>query len=47
VTTDWDEVKAFVEPIVAEMDQPDAGALMRCEVVIEGDGQERVSATFF
>ena|SRR5215207_793498 len=46
VGTDWDDVKAFVEPIVAEINQPDAGPLMRCQIVIEGDGQEAVDVTF-
>ena len=47
MSTDWDDVKAFVEPIVAEIGQPESGPLMRCQIVIEGDGSESVNTTFF
>jgi hypothetical protein len=44
-SSDWDDVKRLVEPIVAEIDQPDA-VLARIEVVLHGDGQEEVSSRF-
>jgi hypothetical protein len=46
VGSDWHEIKPFVEPIVAEIDQPDVEWLMRCQVEIGGAGQEHVSATY-
>jgi hypothetical protein len=43
--TDWESVKRFVEPVVAEIDQPEA-TLLELSVVLHGDGQEAVRWTF-
>jgi hypothetical protein len=45
VSTDWEEVRKFVEPVVSEINQPDA-ELVRIEVVLLGDGQESVQSVF-
>ena len=44
--SNWDEVRRYVEPVVAEINQPSAGEIFRVEVVVEGDDQPSVSAVF-
>jgi hypothetical protein len=41
----WEEAKQYVELVVREIDQPHA-TLLRLEVVLSGDGQERVWSDF-
>jgi hypothetical protein len=44
-STDWEDVRKYVEPVVSEINQPQA-ELVRIEVVLRGDGQESVRAKF-
>jgi hypothetical protein len=44
--SDWNEVRKYVEPVVAEINQPNAGVIFRVEVKVEGDDQPSVSALF-
>ncbi len=44
--TSWEEIRKYVEPVVAEINQPDAGEILRVEVVVEGDDQPTVRALF-
>jgi len=44
-TSDWEKVRKYVEPIVSEINQPEA-ELARIEVVLLGDGQESVRSEF-
>jgi hypothetical protein len=41
----WEEAREFVEPVVRDIDEPNS-ELLRVEVVIHGDGQEGVSASY-
>lgn len=44
-STEWEDVRKYVEPVVSEINQPEA-ELVRIEVILLGDGQESVSAEF-
>jgi hypothetical protein len=41
VADGWEDAKRYVEPVVADIDQP-AATLLRVSVVLNGDGQESV-----
>ncbi len=44
-SADWEDVRKYVEPVVSEINQPEA-ELVRIEVVLLGDGQESVRSAF-
>jgi hypothetical protein len=46
VGTSWDEIRQYVEPIVAEINQPDGGEILRVEVTVQGNDQASVRALF-
>ena len=46
MSSNWDEVRKYVEPVVADINQPNAGVIFRVEVVVEGDDQPSVNALF-